>query len=530
LVFNLIGLGIKALRGGAAAYNAVKNNQLKNKIVAKYEEIRQTYLKMIECFQSSNPDVRVQGVDYYNKIPELAREYAELIAQVNDRSVQNQLASALDPIAEHHKKIGDVFRELAEKEKLSKQMPATPPATPPAAPPATPPAPPVPVQVQPTPAPTLAALPTTPVKPIISTTSSTPRTSPASISNPLAGSIPFSKSYSGTAQTRTVTAPTTTPGWIDQGRHFLARGDIENAKNCFQEALSKGSNDPDAKLYYGAACFESGDYYEAQQMLSSAVKQYKKQLALPFSGLSNTAVKEFNDHIKFAEDMLDKIVDKLKEKEESTSEELEKVSKVQAPISISDEGEVQPNPEIKLQAFTRTRPITTAKPTASVRPLLKLDVPAATDLDSIEEKGSIQEYANDLALDTEQGAAEADNAGTVDEQVTNFDITALSEEPISPEPQPEPEPEPQVEPKAEPEKAPPIKKEPNFVCPGCGKFYKIHAPNPDLVYACSECGLPVNRVFKCPHCSQHMALPQDQFKQVIGISIPCVYCNEPFTP
>ncbi|MEX2682129.1 MAG: tetratricopeptide repeat protein [Candidatus Sigynarchaeota archaeon] len=518
MVFNLIGLGIKALRGGAAAYNAVKNNQLKNKIVAKYEEIRQTYLKMIECFQSSNPDVRVQGIDYYNKIPVLAREYAELIAQVNDRSVQNQLASALDPIAEHHKKIGDVFRELAEKEKHSKQVSATPPASP------------KPVDAQPSPAPKPAALPATPTKPTVPATPTTPRSSPASISNPLTGSIPFSASPRGTPQMHRPTTPSSTAEWIDQGRQLLARGDIEKAKTCFQEALSKGASNPDAQLYYGAACFESGDYSEARQMLGSAVQQYKKQLARPFSGLSNAAMEEIKEHVKFAEDMLDKIVDKLKEKEESSSEELEKAAKVQAPVTVSDDGTLNPNPEIKLQAYTRTRPSTIAKSPVNQRPLLNLDIPAATELDSLERQGSVQVNADDLTLDPGQGAVKADNAGYIDEQISNFDITAPNEESISPESRVEPEAEPQVEPEAKLEKAPSIMKEPNFVCTGCGKFYKIPDPDPDLVYACSECGLPVNRVFKCPHCSQHMALPQAQFKQVIGISIPCVYCDKPFTP
>ncbi|NHI91559.1 MAG: hypothetical protein EAX96_03580 [Candidatus Lokiarchaeota archaeon] len=67
--------------------------------------------------------------------------------------------------------------------------------------------------------------------------------------------------------------------------------------------------------------------------------------------------------------------------------------------------------------------------------------------------------------------------------------------------------------------------EPNFICNKCQQKYVINNSEISQQYICPDCGDALNRLVKCPHCSQLLSLDQSDFASVVGKVISCPICQ-----
>jgi len=293
---------------------------------------------------------------------------------------------------------------------------------------------------------------------------------------------PKAKPTSPTSAIKTFAKNVDANGWINQGKDLMENGDAEQAKQCFAKAIELAPWSADAMFYHGSAALETGDLQAAQKSLLAAIARYKKAIAKPAMQERAGVLQVMESRVESAGTMLKKIARTLHGQGEEKS----------------------------------TKPAD-AEPVAAESP--KID----SSLEDVPEPGPAT--PPEAAIEPAESPAEGPSPGTEEpvEEPSNTEATDASTEADEPVVIESPE-------DLKPEESAVDLPDPNYSCGECGKFYRIKDPSIDLVYACSDCGAPLNRVFKCPHCQQHMALPQDQFKQVAGKEISCVYCNETFTP
>jgi len=253
---------------------------------------------------------------------------------------------------------------------------------------------------------------------------------------------------------------------------LMASGNVEAARDRFAKAVELAPWSADALFYYGSACFQTGDLDGAQKSLEAAVVRYKKALEKPVLQDRPDIIKSMQANVVASVEMLGKIA----------------------------------NPAIGIKEIDDRQEPVNGKEALSSIDANNAAIVASQGNSLTQSSRATQD--ND-AMDREDGSRGGQD--TVSAPPHENEDNIESQESLS-------------------TKQTTDNQEINFACGGCGKFYRIKKPDVNLVYACSECGTPLNRVFRCPHCKQAMALPQDQFKQVASIEIPCVYCNEPFLP
>lgn len=440
MVFKLVGNGLKAPLVGAAAFNAIKNVQLRGKLAAKYDDIRDTYDDMITSFKANKPEKEKQGIDLFLQLPPLIKEYNDIIKKLADKAVQGKVAAVLGPIIENYGKIKEALDTLASEDSSDAQV----------------------------------------KKPVddadLDQATTKPKPSPVEISEQTEHIVkqtkPVAKPSFARLATKALAKATDASEWISQGKALMVRGDIETARDCFAKAVELAPWSADALFYHGSACFQTGDTHGAQKSLDAAVARYKKALEKQVLQDRPDIIRAMQANVVSSVEMLSKIANPtIGEESSEGGQELDNGMEISSPIEANDESIKKMQEDTSSQSSDATQD----------EVISDRETDARDNQDDTVEKPLVIE-ANIKSQDSRKM-----------KQTTNT-------------------------------------QEINFTCGGCGRFYRIKAPDVNLVYACSECGTPLNRVFRCPHCKQAMALPQDQFKQIVNIEIPCVYCNEPFKP
>ncbi|HME53808.1 MAG TPA: tetratricopeptide repeat protein [Candidatus Lokiarchaeia archaeon] len=439
MVFKLVGNGLKAPLVGAGAFNAIKNMQLRAKLAAKYEDIRDTHDDMISSFKANKPEKEKQGIDLFLQLSPLIKEYNLILKQLTDKAVQSKLAAVLVPIIENHGKIKEALDILASEDIPDAQQ----------------------------------------QKPVADTQIDqepfAPKPSPVEISEqseqPPKRTKPVAKPSFARLATKALAKAADASEWISQGKALMTSGEIESARTCFAKAVELAPWSADALFYHGSACFQTGDMQGAEKSLDAAVARYRKALEKPVLQDRPDIIKMMQANVVAAVDMIRKIANPAFGEE--SAEDMQEVKEIQGIIKKVYED------------------------SASVESRQDDDIAESVETSSAfpEDNGHLSETSDVVNEDVETTAP-----AIVDDELQRPGEEAKERG----------------------------TEHVNFACPGCGKFYRIKTPDVNLVYACSDCGMVLNRVFRCPRCKQAMALPQDQFKQIVNIEIPCVYCNEPF--